>query len=213
MKKTGQNAPEHGSTLRQPSMVACLPVTLLALGLASPVQEVHGQVGDLGCQVAEQMPLDDRASPLDSASVEVSGETIKVCYGAPSARGRTMIGGEDVPYGDLWRTGANEPTMIHLSGRMEVGGLGLSAGSYSLYTIPDGEEWQVFISRSVDHWGNQIDPDVRAAEVGEFTVPREEPLEHVETMRFRFEEAMGDAADLILEWENYRITIPVELVG
>lgn len=155
------------------------------------------------------MPLEDRASPLDSVSVGIGEASVKVCYGRPSARGRTMIGGEAVPFGELWRAGANEPTTLHTTGPIEVAGIELEPGSYSVYTRPDESEWEVFISTSIDRWGIPITAEARAEEVGSAEVPRERPESHVETMVLRFENADAQQADLALEWEEFRIVLPV----
>lgn len=166
-------------------------------------------IQDLECYTAG-MDLEDRASPLDSATVEVNGEVVKVCYGAPSARGRTMIGGEEVPYGEPWRLGANEATALHLPFPARLGDVELEPGSYSLYAIPGAEEWTVVANAEVERWGIPIDAEVRAQDVGELQVPRERPDEHVETLSLSFRE-VGDAeAELVMEWEEYRIAIPLQ---
>jgi hypothetical protein len=158
------------------------------------------------------MPLEGRASPLDSASVDLHGTTIKVCYGRPSARGRTMIGGEHVPFGELWRTGANEATVLHTTGPIRFGEVTLEEGSYAIYTRPGAEEWQFYLSRSTGHWGNQITEEVRAQEVGSVTAGRDRPAEHVETLTIRFGQVSEHSVPLILEWEEFRVTVPVEMV-
>ncbi|NIU19704.1 MAG: DUF2911 domain-containing protein, partial [Actinobacteria bacterium] len=95
------------------------------------------------------MPTEGRVSPLDSITFQVDGDPVKLCYGRPSARGRTMIGGPDVPFGRLWRTGANEPTMIHTTVPITVAGIAIAPGSYSLYTVPGEERWEVVVNRSI----------------------------------------------------------------
>lgn len=156
------------------------------------------------------MPLEGRASPYDSVSVQLGGATIKVCYGRPSARDRTMIGGEHVPFGELWRTGANEPTIIHTTGAIRFAGIPLEAGSYAFYTIPGAEEWEFFVTRSTDHWGIRITDEVRAQEVGSATVRRESTPEHVETFTIRFGGVSEHSVPMILEWERFRVTVPIE---
>ncbi len=175
--------------------------------LASP--EVTG-IDEPACEPAERMALEGRASPYDSVSVALGATQVKLCYGKPSARGRTMIGGEAVPFGELWRMGANEPTTLHITGMVGIGSLHLMPGSYSLYAQPGEESWDVFVSRSVDRWGIPINDAVRAQEVGSINVPRERPDSHVETMTFRFGEVAGTRTELILEWEEFRIRIPIE---
>jgi hypothetical protein len=190
---------------------------LIGLFLAALVTLAHAPATDTPVTVqppecaTSAMPLEGRASPLDSASVNLHGTTVKVCYGRPSARDRTMIGGEHVPFGELWRTGANEPTVIHTTGPIHFGGVELEPGAYAIYTRPGDQEWTVYLSRSTEHWGNQITDEVRAQEVGSVTVTRERPPEHVETLTLRFGQVSGHSVPFVLEWEEFRVTIPVEM--
>lgn len=147
-----------------------------------------------------------RASPMRSARLSVGEASGKLCYGSPSARGRPVFGAL-VPWGELWRTGANEPTRLFLDGPLVVAGIALEAGRYSIYTIPGPDSWQLFISRSTFHWGNQISPEVRALEVGETDLPSV-PTEHVEEMTFGWS-GSGESGTLALEWETTRLEIPV----
>ncbi len=161
------------------------------------------------CEPVERMPLEGRASPYDSVATTVGEASVKVCYGRPSARGRTMIGGEAVPFGQLWRTGANEATILHTTGPIMVGGVPLPAGSYSIYTIPGEDSWQVFFSRSIDHWGLAITDEVRGQEVGSAEVTRQRPEQHVETFTIDFRNGDDERTHLVMEWEEFRISLPV----
>lgn len=188
-----------------------------AVGVASAVVllavPVPAQSGFTCTWQASGDELLSRLSPPDSASVRIADGLAKVCYGAPSARGRTMLGGEHVPYGELWRLGANEATRLHLDFPASVGGVVVGPGTYSLYAIPGPEEWRIFVNRETEHWGNQLTPEVRAREVGSLIVPAETLQEHVERMRLRFE-ATGDAtANLVAEWERTRVRIPIRNSG
>ncbi len=158
----------------------------------------------------ERMPLDRRSSPLDSVTVAVDGGTVKICYGRPSARGRTMIGGSAVPFGTLWRTGANEPTMIHTTVPVTVAGVRVEPGSYSLYTVPGEQEWEVIVNRSISQWGHEsrYNDEVKAQEVGRGKVPSTRLDEHVEMFTMRAEPKAGGAT-IFLEWEHTRVAIPV----
>lgn len=150
-----------------------------------------------------------RPSPLDSATTQLGAGTVKVCYGAPSARGRTIVGGVD-PFGQPWRMGANEATVIHTTAVVNVGGVALAAGSYSLYSIPEAQNWTVVLNSSSDRWGVPINDEVRSSDIGQFTVAAEATSEHVETLRYRFEPRSEGAAELVMEFENTRIRIPIQ---
>lgn len=158
-----------------------------------------------------QLPLDKRKSPLDSVSFAVGGKTVKVCYGRPSLRGRQMLGGEAVPYGKVWRTGANEPTMIHATGPITLAGLKVPAGTYSLYTVPRKDEWEIIVNRSTTQWGEESNytDAVQKQELGRAKVKAETIATPVETFTIKPEPATGDAKALLLEWEKTRVRIPV----
>ncbi|MEX2529482.1 MAG: DUF2911 domain-containing protein [Gemmatimonadota bacterium] len=164
---------------------------------------------DPECTPAGTMDVEGRASPYDSVTAAMGEARVKVCYGRPSARGRTMIGGENVPFGQFWRTGANEPTTLHVTAPVEIAGIALEPGSYSLYTRPGETTWEVFLNTSVDRWGVPINEEVRSHEVGSAELPRERPESHVETMTFTVEDVSDDSANLVLEWETFRISIPI----
>lgn len=164
---------------------------------------------ELTCTPSGNMELEGRASPYDSTLFVISGQEAKLCYGRPSVRGRQIFG-ELVPFDTLWRTGANEPTIIHLPVAATIAGIAVEPGSYSLYTVPGREEWQVVVNRSIEQWGHesQYVDEVRAQEVGRASVPAEETSSPVETFNIHAEVA-DPGVDLVLEWENTRVSIPV----
>jgi hypothetical protein len=154
-----------------------------------------------------------RASPLAAERFATEPDLDgKICYGRPSLHLRRMIGGDAVPFGRLWRTGANEPTTLHLDGPARLGPLDLSAGSYALYTVPDPATWEVVVTRATRQWGLEslYDERARALEIGRFTVPVEVLDEAVETLTFRTVPAGERAVDLLLEWQTTRIRLPLE---
>lgn len=163
---------------------------------------------DLSCYIANGTAAEaqERPSPLKSVDFSVGGHEGLLCYGAPSARGREIMGGL-VPYGEPWRVGANEPTTIHLTGPATIGGVALEPGSYSVYAEPGEDEWEFFINSNAERWGIPIDASVRSTEVGSFTVEPETIDETVETMTFRFEpNDEGTMGDIVMEWENTRVS-------
>jgi hypothetical protein len=162
------------------------------------------------CEPSAGMALEGRSSPYDSATIAVGDGAAKVCYGRPSLRGREMIGGEAVPYGRLWRTGANEPTIIHLNVPARIAGMDVEPGSYALYTIPQpGLEWTLIVNRSTSQWGHEsrYSADVEAQEVGRASVPAETLDDTVEQLTIR---PADRGEGLYLEWQNTRVLIPIE---
>jgi hypothetical protein len=185
---------------------------LLILGLASPVPDppcIWNQSTMPGRGVLS-IPDAGRASPRDSVSFTAGGASVKVCYSRPSLKGRTMIGGEAVPYGRVWRTGANEATMIHTTGHLVIAGIHVDAGTYSLYTVPGEREWEVIVNHAYMQWGHEsiYSDSVRAMEVGRGRVPAQRVGTPIEQFTIRSEPGRDGDASLILEWQNSRVAIP-----
>ena len=175
-------------------------LVLLALPVALEAQ--------VTCQ--PQRPVENRASAYDSTVIMVNGERALICYGRPAARGRTMIGGEAVPFGKLWRTGANEPTTLHIPFDATIAGVKVEPGAYSIYTVPGEKEWEVVVNRSTSQWGHEsrYTDAVKAQEVGRGKVSSGALPEHMEVFTIRSAPVSG-GADLILEWEKTRVAIPI----
>lgn len=166
---------------------------------------------ELACYLARgtMEEAQQRPSPLRTTEFSVGGNAGLLCYGAPSARGREIMGAL-VVYGQPERIGANEPTTIHLAGPANVGGVPLEAGSYSIYAIPGADEWEFFINSNWQRWGIPIDEDVRSADVGSFTATPETSDDFVETLTYSFEPLSNNTmGDLVLAWENTRVKFHV----
>ncbi len=184
--------------------------SLLVFGLvAACAPSVSAQ--EVSCK--PQRPIANRSSAYDSTAIVVGGKRALICYGRPAARGRTMIGGTAVPYGKLWRTGANEPTTLHIPFAATIAGIKVDPGSYSIYTIPGEKEWHVIVNRSTSQWGHEgrYTAEVKAQEVGHGTVPSSRTKAPVEVFTITSAPAQN-GADLILEWENTRVAIPIRAV-
>jgi len=152
-----------------------------------------------------------RASPLAAAKIRFAHGHAKICYGRPSLRGRVMLGGDAVPYGRLWRTGANEPTTLHLDVPAEMGELFLPPGSYSLYSVPHAERLQIVVNRATRQWGLEslYDETLAAQEVGRLVLPAETLERPVETLTITPVPVGGDHWSLRLEWQTTRVRIPL----
>jgi hypothetical protein len=158
---------------------------------------------------SRSVPLEGRKSPLDSLTFNVAKQPVQVCYGRPSSRGRVMLGGEAIPYGKLWRTGANEPTIFFAPVPLKVAGIAVPPGVYSLYTVPGPAEWEIIVNRSTSQWGKEDNytAEVKAQELGRAKVKSEAVATPIETFTIRAEPD-GNDAKLVLEWEKTRVKIP-----
>jgi hypothetical protein len=182
-------------------------------GAAAPGAAATDVSGAPACAwMASGDQLSGRASPPDSASVRLGEGVAKVCYSAPSARGRQIMGGL-VPYGEPWRLGANEATVLHVTVPAEIGGaVRVDPGSYSLYAIPGESEWTIVVNRAADRWGIPIDENVRAQDIGSFTVTPTQ-TDHVERLSIQLEPAEAGAAQMVIAWETTRLAFPVRPAG
>ncbi|WP_428277658.1 DUF2911 domain-containing protein [Candidatus Palauibacter sp.] len=159
------------------------------------------EMADAGLACVVMGDLDGRQSPLQELSFSYDGGEGLLCYGAPSARERVVMG-ELVPYGQVWRLGANEATALHLSAAATVGGVALGPGSYSLYATPGETEWTFHVNSEYDRWGIPIDATVQSTEVGSFMATPSATAEMVEMMTFE----QVDGA-LRFSWENTQVDI------
>jgi hypothetical protein len=194
-------------------------LTLILLGLASPVLLTTAPVPP---RAAEFLPCPRnwgwlptwllRPSPMGALTFRLGEARVKICYGRPAARGRTMLGGKQVPFGRLWRTGANEPTTIISPVSLELAGIGMPAGRASLYTVPGPESWEVILNRSTSQWGieSEYSAPVRAEELGHAIVASARDSAKVERLRVDFESRGADAGELVIAWESTRVRIPIQ---
>jgi hypothetical protein len=184
-------------------------LALFGAGTVPAVATIQPVAADTACPF-RNVPLEGRKSPLDSLTFPVADKVVKVCYGRPSARGRTMLGGE-IPYGKLWRTGANEPTIFFAPSPLIVAGMKVPAGVYSLYTEPGPTDWVVIVNRSTSQWGheNSYTDEVKAQELGRTKVKGEALKTPIETFTIKAKPTGDKGTSLVLEWEKTRVRIPV----
>src|SRR5882724_8235721 len=102
---------------------------------------------------AAQQDPSKRPSPSAQAQCKFTdGKTVKTDYSSPRVKGRKIFGGL-VPYGQVWRTGANDATSLVTDTNLTVGGKDVPAGSYTIFTIPDQDKWTLVISKKTGEWG------------------------------------------------------------
>lgn len=132
--------------------------------------------------------------------------SIELSYSRPNAKGRTVIG-DLVPFGKVWRTGANQATTLNFGDDVTIGGKKITAGKYGLLSIPDKENWVLIITK-------QLDVTSPAAYKEESDVVRVnvKPVilkDKIETFTIQFANVKANSCDVNLQWENTSITLPV----
>lgn len=154
-------------------------------------------------QAGQQMGI---LSPRDSVGIQLDGADVSVAYGRPFMRGRRIVG-QVVPYGQVWRTGANEATHFRTDRDLMVGQTRIPAGSYTLWTIPGPREWTVIFNRQTGQWGTEYHPEQDLARIpASVEAPPDGPVEQL-TMRFLA--GCDEVAMLYVDWENTRVAIPL----
>jgi hypothetical protein len=159
---------------------------------------------------AQQSPVNfPAASPACTIKQRVGLTDVTVDYSRPGAKGRTVFGGI-VPYGTVWRTGANFATKVTFSTPVKLEGHDIPAGTYSLFTIPGTNEWTVIINKNASQWGAfQYDPsdDLVRFDVTPGTVA-DAP---VETFTIDFNQIRDDSAVLTLDWDKTAVPIKLQV--
>jgi hypothetical protein len=146
-----------------------------------------------------------RPSPPGTAEVTLKGKTITIDYSRPSMRGRKIMGAL-VPYGKVWRTGANEATTLTTPVDLTIGGTKVPAGKYTLWTLPSAGTWKLIINKQTGQWGTNYDPSQDLARVDMQKKALSAPVEQF-TMSFAKQDE--DKAELNMDWENTRVSVAV----
>ncbi|OLE56975.1 MAG: hypothetical protein AUG74_18580 [Bacteroidetes bacterium 13_1_20CM_4_60_6] len=143
-------------------------------------------------------------SPPDSVRASVGGAALSVRYSRPSTRGRVIFGNV-VPWNQVWRTGANQATILETSADLTLAGTKLPAGKYSLWTIPSPGGWKLIINKNTGQWGTDYDAQYDLARLNMKVEPL---LQAVEQFTIAIEPT-GKGGVLKLEWEQTRASIPL----
>jgi hypothetical protein len=159
-----------------------------------------------GAALAQQLDL-PRPSPNASVTQTVGVTDITIKYSRPGVKGRE-IWGKIVPYGEVWRAGANENTTIKFSTAVRVDGHELPAGIYGFQTIPTQGDWTVIFSKDADEWGAfSYKPEHDALRIQ----VKPQTAEPRERMAFDFDDVTDTSARVVLSWEKLRVPFTVEV--
>jgi hypothetical protein len=147
-----------------------------------------------------------KPSPPASATCNFAdGKSIKVNYSSPRAKGRKIYGGL-VPYGEVWRTGANEATSFVTDTAVTIGGKSIPAGSYTIFTVPTADKWTLIINKKTGEWG--IPYKYESDELARVDMSVSKTSGPVENFTISFHE-MGTGCHMYLDWENTRATVEI----
>ena len=138
-------------------------------------------------------------SPPQEVKYSANGKHVTVNYNAPSKRGRAIMGSL-VPYGKVWRTGANAATTLTTTTDLMLGSLHVPAGKYSLYTIPGEKEWTLIVNKQTGQWGTNYDEKQDLGRVKMKVTRLDKPVEQF---------AIAVDKNLTLSWENTQASVPV----
>lgn len=158
-----------------------------------------------------------KASPFTTIVQEFGLSKITVEYSRPSAKGRLLFGEQVngksalVPYGRIWRVGANESTKITFLSDVLIDGQDLQKGSYALYAFPEQDEWQVVFHNNTTHWGDgRLDYNFQDDALRIKVIPLK-TLEFQENFLISFDEITHDEINMIWKWGNTKVSIPIHI--
>jgi len=175
---------------KNPGLAGCA-ILLLAAVLPAGAQKA-----------ASDQDKSKRPSPAGTAACSFEdGKKITVDYSRPSMRGRKIMGGL-VPYGKVWRTGANEATSFVTDADLTVEGVSVPHGSYTLYTLPSAQTWKLIINKQTGQWGTKYDEKQDLARVDLKKDSLDSPVEQF-TISFV---PAGRSCTMKLEWEKTRLS-------
>jgi hypothetical protein len=161
--------------------------------------------------VSTQASAQTPPSPVSLASDTINGKMLTVKYSAPSVRGRQIFGqggriSQDRNY-PVWRAGANSATAFHTDADLDIKGLQVPKGDYTLFvSLADSAQWELIISKQTGQWGLGYNKDM---DLGRVKMDMSKPAAMVETLKYTFTEEKGAKAKLLLEWENYAASVPI----
>jgi hypothetical protein len=158
--------------------------------------------------MAQQQPQDKstRPSPPGTAEVTLKNKKVTIDDGRPSLKGR-KVGQELAPYGQVWRTGANEATALTTEIDLNIGGVKVPAGKYTLYTLPSEGTWKLIINKQTGQWGTKYD---ESQDLGRMDMKKSALPRSVEQFTIAFDKKSESVSDLNLDWENTRVSVEVK---
>lgn len=155
--------------------------------------------------------VEPRQSPLASASVLYDKDDyVRVIYSQPHLRGRQMLGGDAIPYGKVWRLGANEATEIFLTDDIEIANMELKEGAYSMFAIPEEDKWTIIFNKNLGQWGAYSYDEKK--DVLRVTVPTTKADKTYEAFTIWFDKHAEDKDKFTMNiaWGTTMVSVPMK---
>lgn len=148
-----------------------------------------------------------RDSQRQSIAQIIGDTTVAIVYHRPNVKGRE-IWGKLVPYGEVWRTGANDNTTFEITNDVKINGQNLPAGKYGLHTIPNKDEWTIIFNKVNNEWGS-FKYDVKQDQLRVTVKPMKEEMQ--ETMSIGLENVKATTADVVIAWEKIKVPFTIDV--
>jgi tetratricopeptide (TPR) repeat protein len=145
-------------------------------------------------------------SPTQTIKQDFGISTVELTYSRPAMKGRKVFG-DLVPYGKLWRTGANAATRIKFADDVQIGGTALKAGEYVIYTVPNQNEWEVVFNKGLNNWG--IDGYKQEEDVARVKVKPMKLDQSIESFTMQFMNVKPSSTDLFIAWDKTAVAVPI----
>jgi len=152
-------------------------------------------------------------SPPAQTSVTIADKTLSIKYSAPSVHGRKIFGpggriSEDGTY-PVWRAGANDATAFHTDADLDIGGLAVPKGDYTLFVlISDPEHWKLIVNKQIGQWGLTYS---QGKDLGRVDMQMSKPPAKIETFKITLSKTGASTGKLQLEWDNYVGSVPIKV--
>lgn len=161
--------------------------------------------------VASAIGLYAQASPAKTETTTIGGKSITIKYSAPSVRGRKIFGqGGRVmqdPQAPIWRAGANAATILETAGDLDIAGLKVPAGKYSLFVnVKDENAWELIINKQTGQWGLRYDA---SQDLGKVKMTMSKPPATIEELKYSITDGGNGKGTIALAWENHIATVAV----
>jgi tetratricopeptide (TPR) repeat protein len=144
-------------------------------------------------------------SPTQTVKQDFGISSVELIYSRPGMKGRKIFG-DLVPWGKVWRTGANSATRIKFTDDVSIGGQQLKAGEYAIYTIPNEKEWEIIINKGSADWGTNYKQEDDIFRVKATPVKLDQS---VETFTIQFANIKSNSADLQIMWDKTLVAVPI----